>query len=135
MKLYPLPHTPFTPLPKPVDEISLEDETFSPTNRLLKGFRFLGQEYSETIWKSMMLKVISIVSEHYPDIMDSLFDTGSYFWSSKKADLHYCSMIAPDKFVWTSLDNKGNLNCLRYLFDKCDIAESELVLLLDAIKD
>ena len=135
LKLYPLPHTPFTPLPKPVDEISLEDETFSPTNRLLKGFRFLGQEYSETIWKSMMLKVISIVSEHYPDIMDSLFDTGSYFWSSKKADLHYCSMIAPDKFVWTSLDNKGKLNCLRYLFDKCDIAESELVLLLDTIKD
>ena len=85
--------------------------------------------------KNMMLKIISIVSERYPDIVDALFDAGSYFWSSKKADLHYCTMIAPDKYVWTSLDNKGKLNCLRYLFDKCDIAESELILILDAIKD
>lgn len=94
-----------------------------------------GQEHAETIWENMMLKIISIVSERYPDIVDALFDAGSYFWSSKKADLHYCTMIAPDKYVWTSLDNKGKLNCLRYLFDKCDIAESELILILDAIKD
>lgn len=52
LKLYPLPHTSFTPLPKPVDEVSLEDETFSPTNRQLKGFRLFGQEHAETIWKT-----------------------------------------------------------------------------------
>lgn len=135
LKLYPLPHTSFMPLPKPVDEVPLEDETFSPTNRSLKGFRFLGQEYSETIWKNMMLKVISIVKEHYPDIVESLFDTGSYFWTSKKANIQCCAMIAPDRYVWTNMDNKSKLNCLRYLFDKCDMAESELVLLLETIKE
>lgn len=84
LKLYPLPHTSFTPLPKPVDEVSLEDETFSPTNRQLKGFRLFGQEHAETIWKNMMLKIISIVSERYPDIVDALFDAGSYFGHLKK---------------------------------------------------
>lgn len=44
-------------------------------------------------------------------------------------------MIGPDKYLWTSIDNKGKLRCLRYLFDKCDIAESELVLILEPIKE
>ena len=44
LRLYPLPTTSFKPLQKPVEEISLEEETFSPTNRLLKGFRLLGNE-------------------------------------------------------------------------------------------
>ena len=135
LRLYPLPQTTFKPLPKPVDEVSLEDETFTPTNRQLKGFRLYDNEYSETTWKDMLLRVVKMITEKYPDIVDSLYDKGSYFWTSKTANLDYCTQIGVDKYLWTTMGNKNKLACLRYLFEKCDIAESELVMLLEPVKE
>lgn len=135
LRLYPLPQTTFKPLPKPVDEVSLEDETFTPTNRLLKGFRLYDKEYTETTWKDMLLRVVKMITEKYPDIVDSLYDKGSYFWTSKTANLGYCTQIGVDKYLWTTMGNKSKLACLRYLFEKCDIAESEFVMLLEPVKE
>ena len=135
LRLYPLPQTTFKPLPKPVDEASLDEETFSPTNRILKGFRLFGNEYNETTWKGMLLQVIKLVMERYTDIVDTLYDAEGFFWSAKQADTRYCTMIAPQKYLWTSMDNRSKLRCLRFVFEKCDIAESELVLLLEPVKE
>ena len=135
LRLYPLPQTTFKPLPKPVDEVSLDEETFSPTNRNLKGFRLFGNEYNETTWKGMLLQVVKLVMERYTDIVDTLYDAEGFFWSAKQADTRYCTMIAPQKYLWTSMDNRSKLRCLRFLFEKCDIAESELVLLLEPVKE
>lgn len=135
LRLYPLPQTIFKPLPKPVDEASLDEETFSPTNRNLKGFRLFGNEYNETTWKGMLLQVVKLVMERYTDIVDTLYDAEGFFWSAKQADTRYCTMIAPQKYLWTSMDNRSKLRCLRFLFEKCDIAESELVLLLEPVKE
>lgn len=135
LQLYPLPQTTFKPLPKPVDEASLDEETFSPTNRNLKGFRLFGNEYNETTWKGMLLQVVKLVMERYTDIVDTLYDAEGFFWSAKQADTRYCTMIAPQKYLWTSMDNRSKLRCLRFLFEKCDIAESELVLLLEPVKE
>ena len=135
LRLYPLPQTTFKPLPKPVDEVSLEDESFTPTNRQLKGFRLYDNDYSETTWKDMLLRVVKIITEKYPDVVDYLYDKGAYFWSSKTANLGYCTQIGVDKYLWTTMGNKSKLACLRYLFENCDIAESELVLLLEPVKE
>lgn len=135
LRLYSLPQTTFKPLPKPVDEASLDEETFSPTNRNLKGFRLFGNEYNETTWKGMLLQVVKLVMERYTDIVDTLYDAEGFFWSAKQADTRYCTMIAPQKYLWTSMDNRSKLRCLRFLFEKCDIAESELVLLLEPVKE
>lgn len=135
LRLYPLPQTTFKSLPKPVDEISLEDETFIPTNRQLKGFRLYDNEYAETTWKDMLLHVVKIITDRYPDIVDSLYDKGAYFWTSKTANLDYCTQIGVDKYLWTTMGNKSKLACLRYLFEKCDIAESEFVILLEPVKE
>ena len=135
LRLYPLPQTTFKPLPKPVDEASLDEETFSPTNRILKGFRLFGNEYNETTWKGMLLHVVKLVIARYTDIVDTLYDAEGFFWSAKQADTRYCTMIAPQKYLWTSMDNRSKLRCLRFLFEKCDIAESELVLLLEPVKE
>ncbi len=135
LRLYPLPQTTFKPLPKPVDEASLDEETFSPTNRNLKGFRLFGNEYNETTWKGMLLQVVKLVMERFTDIVDTLYDAEGFFWSAKQADTRYCTMIAPQKYLWTSMDNRSKLRCLRFLFEKCDIAESELVLLLEPVKE
>ena len=131
LRLYPLPKTDFKPLPKPVEEVSLDEESFSPTNRILRGFRVFGHEYNETIWKDMLIKIVLLLSERYPDIIDSLYDGGAYLWTAKQADLNYCTQIGTDKYLWTSMGNKGKIACLRYLFDKCDVAESELIFILE----
>ena len=78
LRLYPLPQTTFKPLPKPVDEASLDEETFSPTNRNLKGFRLFGNEYNETTWKGMLLQVVKLVMERYTDIVDTLYDAEGF---------------------------------------------------------
>lgn len=135
LRLYPLPQTAFKPLQKPIDEVALEEETFSPTNRQLKGFRLFGNEYAETTWKDMLLRVVKVVAQKYTDIVDALYDTEGFFWSAERADTKYCTLIAPQKYLWTSMDNKSKLRCLRFLFEKCDIAESELVMLLEPIKE
>ena len=135
LRLYPLPQTTFKPLPKPVDEVSLDEETFTPTNRNLKGFSLFGNEYAETTWKGMLLRVVKLVMERYTDIVDTLYDAEGFFWSAKQADTRYCTLIAPQKYLWTSMDNRSKLRCLRYLFEKCDIAESELVMLLEPLKE
>lgn len=98
---------------------------------MLRGFRVFGNEYNETIWKDMLVKVVSLLSERYPDVIDSLYDGGAYLWTSKQADLNYCTQIGTDKYLWTSMGNKGKIACLRYLFDKCDVAESELIFVLE----
>ena len=135
LRLYPLPQPSFKPLPKPVDEVSLDEEGFVPTSRSLKGFRVFGNEYTETSWKGMLVRVVMMVAEKYPDIVDSLYDAEAFFWSSKQADTRYCTQLAPQKYLWTCMDNRNKLRCLRYLFEKCDIAESELVMLLEPVKE
>ncbi len=135
MSLYPQPKTEFKPIPKPIDEISLEDETFNPANRLLRGFTLFGQTYTETTWKSMLLRIVNILSDKYPDIVESLYDAGSYFWKTPGDNEQYCTKISNGKYLWTSMDNKNKLRCLRYLFEKCDIAESELTIQLEVQKE
>ena len=44
-------------------------------------------------------------------------------------------MIAPQKYLWTSMGNRSKLRYLRFLFEKCDITESELVMLLEPVKE
>lgn len=68
------------------------------------------------------------------NIVDSLYDEGT-FWFSKQANTRYFTQIASDKYIRTIIGNDTKLKGLRYLFEKCDIAESELVMLLEPIKE
>ncbi len=131
LKLYPLPALSFRPLPKPVDEVGLDDETFDPTGRTLKGFRLWGETYDETVWKQLQLRAVRLVMERYPDAVDALYDQGSYFWTEEKANKDYCTPIGQGKYLWTSMDNRSKLSCLRYLFEHCDIAAGEMVILME----
>lgn len=134
LRLYPYPTTTFRPLPKPVDEVALDEQDFDPTGRHLRGFRFMDNEYEETTWKGMLLHVVAIVAETHADTIESLYDKGSFFWTSAEANTNYCTKIGPDRYLWTTMGNPSKLSCLRFLFEKCNIAESELTLLLEPQK-
>lgn len=131
LSLYPTPKTTFTPLPKPVDEVSLEDDTFTPTFRQLKGFRLFGEEHTTTSWKDMLVRVVQIVTERHPDTVDSLYDNLSFLVSHETKYLKYFTQVAPHRFLNTTMDNKSKISSLRSLFEKCDIAESELIFILE----
>lgn len=44
-------------------------------------------------------KIVLLLSERYPDIIDSLYDGGAYLWTAKQADLNYCTQIDTDKYL------------------------------------
>lgn len=133
LRLYPLPKPTFKPLQKPIDEVYLDDETFVPTNKNLRGYRLFGNEYAEICWKDMIVNVVKLVAEKNADIVNSLCDAGRFFWSEQEAakwNMRCLAEFAPQKYVWIG-SNKSKLRCLHYLFEKCDIAETELVMLIE----
>lgn len=133
LKLYPLPKSEYKPLAKPFDEILFEDESFNPTNRNIRGYILFGESHSVSTWKDMLVEIVEIVNEKYSDVVDTLYDAGAFFWSSPNES--YCTKLSTGKYLWTSMDNRNKIRCLHYLFDKCNIDESELVLLLEPIKN
>ncbi len=135
LQLYPMPKTNFKPKPKLYEEVSLDNENFSPTNKTLKGFRLFGEKHNETKWVEMQVRVCEEVLKRYPDKVDYLFSTGKYFFTEKNADLRCTQIASTEKYLLTSIDNKSKLKCLRLMFEVCDIPESELVMILDLPKE
>lgn len=129
--LYPLPTTTYAPLPKTVEEVSLEDEDFNPTNRWLTGYRLFGEEHQEGLWVDMLVNVAKELYRRDPDTFEALAQKA--FW------LHPCAYDEPKKYeklgencyLWRNTNNRNKLTGLRYIFDELNIAYGELVMLLD----
>lgn len=132
-KLYPMPQTSFRPLPKPVDEYSLEDE-FSPIKRKIIGYRLFGDQIEQSSWKDMFLDVIKVVALKYPDTFDDLFDRDIYFRSGKPDNSQYIELM-PNRWIRVKNNNSMRLKCLQYLFDQCEIPRTDLVIILEPQKD
>ena len=132
-KLYPMPQTSFRPLPKPVDEYSLEDE-FSPIKRKIIGYRLFGDQTEQNSWKDMFLDVIKVVALKYPDTFDDLFDRDIYFRSGKPDNSQYIELM-PNRWIRVKNNNSMRLKCLQYLFDQCEIPRTDLVMILEPQKD
>ncbi len=132
-KLYPMPQTSFSPLPKHVDEYSLEDE-FSPKKRKIIGYRLFGDQIEQRSWKDMFLDVIRAVALKYPDSFDDLFDRDNYFRSVKPDNSQYIELM-PNRWVMVNNNNSMRIKCLQYLFDQCEIPRTDLVMILEPQKD
>ncbi len=132
MALYPMLSRSFKPLPKPVDEVTLDDD-FSPTNRKLVGYTIFGKHYEETVWHEFYLNVAKILIERYPDELDALVNK-HYLWTSK-VSLKGCTQLKDEIYLWTNMDNKGKINGLRSMFDAIEsIAQSELTIMMEIEK-
>ena len=44
--------------------------------------------------------VVKLVMERYTDIVDTFYDAEGFFFSAKQADTTYCTMIAPQQYVY-----------------------------------
>lgn len=134
LRLYPMPATTFKPLPKPVDEVTLEDESFSPTYRRLRGFRLFDETYNETKWKNMFVAVSAIVLNKYPYMIDEVCDKNRYYVSENEQTPDDYVKVVAGCYVRYGLSNESKLWCLNWLFLICGIPFSELTLLLEPSK-
>ncbi len=85
----------------------------------------------------MIVNVVKIAAERNAGMVDSLCYAGIFFWSEKEAakwNMKCIAEFAPLRYVWIG-SNKSKLRCLHYLFEKCDIAETEQVMLIEPEKE
>lgn len=137
--LYPYPKTSFRPLANGNDEVPLSDDSFDPAFRSLVGYKLFGKvEYANNKslhWKEMLLDVVKIFNESYPERVMELCQQDTNFSADSEADLNYYSAFAPNQYVYTHNESSSKLNILRTLFNKCSVSLSELVFILSPKDD
>lgn len=132
--LYPMPVTSFKPLPKPVDEVTLDEEDFIPTNRDLRWYSIFGKKYEETVWATFYVNVVKLLYARYPDELETIIDK-HYLWTVNKWSDKSCIRFDDNLYLWTSMDNKSKINALRYMFDIVDLPLPELTIAMEPIKN
>lgn len=131
--LYPLPATSFKPLPKPTEEISLEDEDFNPTNRWLTGYRLFGVEHQQEVWVNMLVDVVKELYRRDPDSFEPLANKSYWIYSAPGDETKKYEKIGEKCYLWRYANNRNKLIGLRYIFDELNIAYADLQLLIEPL--
>lgn len=131
LTLYPFPTTSFKPLPKPQEEISLEQEDFNPTSRRLIGYRLFGEEHQQTYWVDLLIDVVKELYRKYPDDLEASAQKDIWVHHVMREDQKKYYKIAEGCYLWKNANNRNKLVGLRYLFDELDIAYGDLVLYIE----
>ena len=133
LSLYPLPASAFKPLPKPQEEVSLDQEDFNPTNRGLIGYRLFGEEHMQTYWVDMLIGVVKELYRRYPDALEAAAQKDVWVHRVMKEDEKRYHKIGEGFYLWKNANNRNKLTILRYLFDELEIAYGELVLYIEPV--
>jgi hypothetical protein len=131
LTLYPLPATTFQPLPKPQEEISLEQEDFNPTNRGLIGYSLFGEEHQQSYWVDMLIDVVKELYRKFPDALETGAQKDVWVHPVMREDEKKYHKIAEGCYLWKNANNRNKLIGLRYLFDELDIAYGDLILYIE----
>lgn len=131
--LYPLPTTKFMPLPKPTEEISLEDEDFNPTNRHLLGYRLFGNNHQQDVWVDMLVEVVREIYNRDPDAMESIAQKGIWVRPDTAGEPNKYEKIGDNCYLWKNVGNRTKLTELRYIFDELNIAYADLEMSIEPL--
>ncbi len=131
LTLYPLPTTTFQPLPKPQEEISLEQEDFNPTNRVLIGYSLFGEEHQQSYWVDLLIDVVKELYRKFPDALETAAQKDVWVHHVMREDEKKYHKIAEGCYLWKNANNRNKLIGLRYLFDELDIAYGDLILYIE----
>lgn len=133
--LYPLPTTSYEPLPKPFEEVSLENEDFNPTNRWLIGYSLFGEEHQQTVWIDMFVDIVKQLYARYPDAMEALAQKRMWVHPNDEGEPKKYEKIAENVYLWRHAPNRNKLSGLRYIFDELNLAYSELLMIIEPKTD
>lgn len=138
MTLYPFPSTAFQPLPKPTDEVTLDDD-FSPVGRKLIGYTLYGRYVKTNVWVELYKDVVRTLYDRFQDDLSELIDKQCLYSIGKVNSLYADKMdsfykLDENVLLCTTISNNTKLTALRYMFDKAEQSPSELVFSLEPIK-
>lgn len=135
LKLYPTPTSSFQPLPRPTEEVSLDDDEFDPTNRRILGYRLFDTEVKEILWVNLYVNVLCEMYKRSPEKFDTLIDSGHYWLHSHmRYDEKNYAQIGENCYLWKSLSNRTKINVLRNIFNATDTDLGELTFILEPLK-
>lgn len=131
--LYPLPTTTYEPLPKAVEEVSLEEEDFNPTNRTLVGYKLFDVEYQQIYWIDMLTNVVKELYKRDPDAFEPLVQKDYWIHATPGDDPKKCEKLGENCYLWRYANNRNKLVGLRYIFDELNVAYGDLILYIDPV--
>lgn len=122
-KLWPKPVTSYEPHDGDVEAVPLDDEDYDFRWKSLKAFRFRGQRFGESVWRSMLVHVCKLVHQESPVVVQWLCENSKYGLTK---DAAYSAEFASGLYVKTHSSTTEKISLLRKLLAECGIPLSEL---------
>lgn len=121
--LWPMISSSYKPLEKDMETVLLTDDEYEWTNRNILAFTYKGRKYDSITWKDMLVQLCQILYKEQP--------TNMIYLSHKKWWLHDTdsstrAKIGEGCYVYTACDTRTKKSIIKYIFEKCNIPETEL---------
>lgn len=130
--IWPMPQTDFTPLEKPTDSVTFNDEDVELTGRYLAAFTYNGERRLVTSWKAMLLELCGMIYENHKTAVDYLCSKDSWFHTEEQKGR---TSFAPGCFVFSDNSTQTKMTIINVLFKECSIPDEALTFDLQPIQN
>ncbi|WP_295731163.1 HNH endonuclease family protein, partial [uncultured Muribaculum sp.] len=130
--IWPMLQTQFTPLEKPTDSVTFNDEDVELTGRYLAAFTYNGERRLVTSWKAMLLELCGMVYENHKTAVDYLCSKDSWFHTEEQKGR---TSFAPGCYVFSDNSTQTKLTIINVLFKECSIPDEALIFDLQLIQN
>ncbi len=121
--IWPMIQTCFTPMEKPTDSVTFNDEDIELTGRDIAAFTYNGEKHMVTSWKSMLLELCGLIYDEHKNAIDYLCSKNSWFHTEEQKGR---TCFAPRCYVSSDNSTQTKLTILNVLFKECSIPDEAL---------
>ncbi len=125
LTLWPMITTTFKPAEKDTDHVFFEDEDIELTGRFIAAFSFKGERHKVNSWKDMIVNLCRLIYKEFPSSIRVLCNARFWLHDNPGTD-NSRTQFAEGCYVHSSCSTKTKMSEIRYIFNKLNIAPSEL---------
>lgn len=125
LNLWPMITTTFKPAEKDTDHVFFEDEDMELTGRFIAAFSFKGERHKVDSWKDMIVTLCQLIYKDSPSSIRVLCNARFWLHDNPGTD-NSRTQFAEGCYVHSSCSTKTKMSEIRYIFNKLNIASSEL---------
>lgn len=125
LNLWPMITTTFKPVEKDTDHVFFEDEDIELTGRFIAAFSFKGERHKVASWKDMIVTLCQLIYKDSPSSIRVLCNARFWLHDNPGTD-NSRTQFAEGCYVHSSCSTKTKMSEIRYIFNKLNIASSEL---------
>lgn len=130
--IWPMLQTHFTPMEKPTDSVTFNDEDIELTGRDIAAFTYNGEKHLVTSWKSMLLELCGLIYADHKNAIDYLCSKNSWFHTEEQKGR---TRFAPGCYVSSDNSTQTKLTILNVLFKECSIPDEALTFELQPMQN